>query len=289
MEETPFQPATNWMRSIELPVLAASLPSQGCGLDVGCGDGALSRILGELVAGQREMIGIDIDPPEAALAKAANVYAWVAIARADQIPLSDACLDFAFANSVLEHIPDLGAVLAEIARCLKPGGLFVATVPSSQFHECLRGPGLLRRISREEYLREVDARLSHFHYWSPGRWDRELRDVGLEPEPISGYFSRAQVQIWERWSNRTGGLLYRLSRRKRRPIEIQRTLGMRRGLPGSLSPLGSLIARLVGPRAWSEDQDASDLNGCFLVRRARPLRPDVQADSARSSGKCLPA
>ena len=186
------------MRSIELPVLAASLPSQGCGLDVGCGDGALSRYLGELVAGQREMIGIDIDPPEAALAKAANVYAWVAITRADQIPLSDACLDFAFANSVLEHIPDLSHILAEIAHCLKPGGLFVATVPSSQFHECLRGPGLLRRISREEYLerwmsgsRIFITGLRGVGIMIPGTWDSSQK-----PEVFRVFFAH-QVQIWE--------------------------------------------------------------------------------------------
>ncbi len=266
MEEAPFQPATNWLRAIELPVLAAALPTQGRGLDVGCGDGALSMILRELVAGRWNLIGIDLDPAEASLAKALGVYEWVAVARADQIPLPDASLDFAFANSVLEHIPDLPAALAELARCLKPSGLFLATVPSPHFHECLQGPGWMRRMTREEYLKEVDERLSHFHYWSPEHWGRELRAVGLEPEPISWYLSRAQVQIWERWSNRTGGLMYRLGRRQCRPIEIQRALALRRRLPRLLRPLGFLIARLVGPRAWCRNGDGSDLNGCLLVR-----------------------
>jgi SAM-dependent methyltransferase len=270
MEEVPFQPATNWLRAIELPVLAASLPPQGCGLDVGCGDGTLTRILLEIVAARWDLVGIDIDLAEASLARDSGAYQQVIIARADQIPLLEGRLDFAFANSVLEHIPLLPAALAEIARCLKPGGIFLATVPSAQFHECLRGPGRLRRITRQEYLKEIDERLSHFHYWSPERWDSELRAVGLQPEPISWYLSRAQVQVWERWSNWTGGLMYRLVKGHRRPIEIQRALGLRRRPPRLLRSLASLLACSV---RWQDNPRESDTHpcGCLLVRALKPI------------------
>jgi SAM-dependent methyltransferase len=271
MEEEPFQPATNWLRAIELPVLAASLPAEGLGLDVGCGDGALTSILSELVAGRRRLVGIDFDAAEASLASGTGGYAHVVISRADRIPLLDASFDFAFANSVLEHIPALSAALAEIARCLKPGGLFLATVPSPQFHDCLLGPGWMRRMTRQEYLKEIDERLMHFHYWSPERWSSELGAVGLQPGPISWYLSRAQVQIWERWSNRTGGLLYWLFRGRHRPIEIQRALGLRGVNPRLMRSLGSLIARSVRRRAWSQSETDADLNGCLLVRAWKPI------------------
>ena len=41
----PWQPATNFWRCVELPVLAAALPIEGRGLDVGCGDGVLTEAL----------------------------------------------------------------------------------------------------------------------------------------------------------------------------------------------------------------------------------------------------
>jgi ubiquinone/menaquinone biosynthesis C-methylase UbiE len=262
----PFQPATNFWRSIELPMLIGALPVCGRGLDLGCGDGALTAILSDLVAPTWELIGIDIEAAEIDLAKGAVVYSQVAVARADQLPLPNACLDFAFANSVLEHLPKLTVALAEIARCLKANGLFTATVPSSAFHECLKGPSALRWVNRTEYLVEMDERLSHFHYLSAEQWTQALEAVGLEVETIRSYFSRGQVELWERWSNWTGGLAYRLSQHRRKPIEIQRSLGLRRRAPYLTRLVSSCIGWLASGMGLHDCEDRSDLNGCFLIR-----------------------
>src|SRR5271155_2230473 len=69
MMVAPYQPATNFWRAIELPVLASALPKEGRGLDVGCGDGTLTTILRQLVGGTWDLTGVDIDAPEIALAK----------------------------------------------------------------------------------------------------------------------------------------------------------------------------------------------------------------------------
>jgi SAM-dependent methyltransferase len=45
-------------------------------------------------------------------------------------PLASECYAVAFANYVLEHVGDLPKAASEIFRVLKPGGLFVATVPN---------------------------------------------------------------------------------------------------------------------------------------------------------------
>ena len=45
------------------------------------------------------------------------------------LPFLDASIDKVICSEVLEHIPDYQAVLAEINRILKPGGLLAVTVP----------------------------------------------------------------------------------------------------------------------------------------------------------------
>ena len=46
-----------------------------------------------------------------------------------QLSLSDRCVDLVLCNEVFEHVYDLPAALAEIARILRPGGRLVATCP----------------------------------------------------------------------------------------------------------------------------------------------------------------
>lgn len=45
----------------------------------------------------------------------------------DGIPLVDGSIDVVYCRQVLHHLPDLPATLAECARVLRPGGLFIAT------------------------------------------------------------------------------------------------------------------------------------------------------------------
>ena len=46
------------------------------------------------------------------------------------MPFSDASMDVVLCTQVLEHIPEPGAVVAEIRRVLKPGGTLLLSVPS---------------------------------------------------------------------------------------------------------------------------------------------------------------
>lgn len=265
MADAPFQPATNFWRAIELPELAEALPTAGRGLDIGCGDGVLTGILARLIEARWELIGVDPDPSETALAARTGVYARVHTAPASQVDERSASFDFAFANSVLEHIPELPPVLAETARCLKPHGLFVATVPSANLHALMRGPGLMRRQSRADYLDETDRRLAHFHYPTIDQWKRLFNDAGLELSAVHGYLTGRQVARWEKWTNRTGGLLYRLRGKKARPIEIQRSLGLRRGLPRRLRFLGHPMAWMTAYGVIDDDSKNPCDTGCLLI------------------------
>jgi SAM-dependent methyltransferase len=270
MAEAPFQPATNLWRAVELPVLAAALPRTGRGLDVGCGDGVLTKLLAELSGAEWTLVGIDPDPAEIALAQATGFFAGLHETGADRIAEPDASFDFAFANSVLEHIPELPPCLAEISRVLKPGGAFYATVPSPGLHTFMRGPGPLRRIDRRAYLEETDRRLLHFRYPTVDQWRELLATAGLELTTARGYLTRKQVRRWETWTNWTGGLLYRLKGSKSRPIEIQRSFGLRRGLPKPLRFVGGPLAWTAGLGVLTDDSQAPEETACLLVVGRKP-------------------
>jgi SAM-dependent methyltransferase len=269
MEEAPFQPATNLWRAVELPVLATALPRDGWGLDVGCGDGVLTGILRDLVGARWQLVGLDPEPAETALAAGSGQYVRLHTVPADRIPEPDAAFDFAFANSVLEHIPNLPDCLPEIARCLKQGGLFAATVPSDRLHDCLAGPDWTRWLSRAEYLRETDRRIAHVNYWSPPRWSEELGRAGFEAVEARPYLSARQVRRWEVWANWTGGLLYRLKGGTTPPVGIQRQLNLRRPLPERLRPLAMPLARVLSRGVLADEARAGEPSGCLLVTARR--------------------
>lgn len=265
LHDYPFQPATAIWRASEIAhVLQYSFP-EGYGLDLGCGDGRLTKIILDRV-GRREMVGIDIDPGETSLAEQLNVYQKIHVAPANQIPELDNTFDWVFSNSVLEHIPNLDEVLQEVSRVLKPRGLFLLTVPGKAFHDCLRGP-LLPYASRQAYMDEVDARFACLRYWSPDEWSAHLQLQGLEIQRATFYQTAAEAQRWETIARFTSGILYSLIGRKKQPIEIQRSLGIRKPsakMPWALAGILSQILAL-GLENKKSDQNEPLMGGLMLL------------------------
>src|SRR5215469_1843542 len=100
---------------------------QGAGeaLDVGCGEGRVSRVLKE--CGYRVTA---IDPIEqlvsaAEQAGSADVYK---IAAAAELPFENCSFDLAVAYNVLMDIDDVPAALKEIRRVLRPSGTLVISI-----------------------------------------------------------------------------------------------------------------------------------------------------------------
>lgn len=262
MMQAPYQPATNYWRAVEIEeVVKYDLPN-GQGLDLGCGDGHLMAIIIGHV-GPRDLVGLDIDPNETALARARNIYREVATAPADHLPFSDGQFDFVFSNSVLEHIHNIEGVLIEVARVLRPGGRFLFTVPGPDFHRCLKGPRF--RGSREEYIRETDARCFHLRYWDRSQWSESLQKAGLAQVHEHEYLTLAQVRRWESIARNTSGLLYGLFGKRKQPIEIQRQMQMRNPRLRFPRFLASLSARVLD---WGNRSEGS-LYGCLLVEARR--------------------
>ncbi len=103
-------------RDVFLPIL----PEAGrLTLDLGCGEGRLSRDLGAL--GQR-MVGLDASPAMLEAAKAADDEIPVCRADAARIPFRDAAFDLVVAFMSLQDVDDAGSAIHEAARVLEPGG-----------------------------------------------------------------------------------------------------------------------------------------------------------------------
>jgi len=102
-------------------------------VDFGCGNGAQTRLFDPLFA---RTTGVDVDPVFLAEFQAQIVADGVqdrtrACELVDgRIPLDDACADVVTSFTVLEHVPDEAAALAEMRRVLRPGGRMIISVPN---------------------------------------------------------------------------------------------------------------------------------------------------------------
>lgn len=101
-------------------------------LDLGCGSGGATRAAARVVGPEGMVVGIDVSAESLAEAEARTpadlpvLYRRGDIHRMGNVP--DRTFDCAIASMVLEQVDDLGPVLAEVTRVLRPGGRFVASV-----------------------------------------------------------------------------------------------------------------------------------------------------------------
>jgi SAM-dependent methyltransferase len=94
-------------------------------LDLGCGEGRLSRDLHAL--GHR-VTGVDLSPTMVAAAAAAEPSIPVDLADATQLPYEDGAFDCVLAFMSLQDVENLDAAVREASRVLEPGGHFVLAV-----------------------------------------------------------------------------------------------------------------------------------------------------------------
>lgn len=97
-------------------------------LDIGCYDGTfLSSIQGE----ENELYGVDASEYGCVQAHAKGIrvvkYFFDDIS---PVPFTDGLFDVVTAGEIIEHVYDTDFFLAEVARLLKPGGLFLVSTPN---------------------------------------------------------------------------------------------------------------------------------------------------------------
>lgn len=183
------------IRSIEGRLLVEHGPLPRPLLDLGCGDGHF----GQAVLGDVE-VGLDLDVSKLAEAAARRSYRRLGAGSATRLPFRDGAFRAALANCVLEHIPDLDAVLAEVRRVLVPGGLFFLTVPNDVHNENLLGSRALRSLglrSTAAAYREWFRRMQvHHHMYSADAWQERLATHGFRVRSSRAYLSpRATVLL----------------------------------------------------------------------------------------------
>ena len=96
-------------------------------LDFGCGPGTISVGLA-MAVDPGELHGIDMEESQIGLARAAaeaggHANATFHVGDVTDLPFEDGYFDVAHCHAVLMHVPDTKAVLSEVKRVLKPGGI----------------------------------------------------------------------------------------------------------------------------------------------------------------------
>lgn len=153
--------------------MLAGLPDSGAvlqGVDLGCRGGVLTNTIQGV-----EWVGLDVDQAAIEVANQRGVpCVWSDFSIG--IDLVDRSFDVVMMTEVLEHLPHPPLTVREVHRILKPGGIFIGTVPID-YHWHRR-----YRVFRGKRL-EADP--THIHSFSFTELDAILRhyfqDVSYRP------------------------------------------------------------------------------------------------------------
>jgi SAM-dependent methyltransferase len=195
-------PSISFFRAIELQTLnqlCSDMQFDNNSLDVGCGDGYIAKELYDLGF----KYGIDNgEANDVQLGIESGFYEKVFLGSAEKLPLENQSLGFIFSNCVLEHIPPIESVISEVGRCLKPGGIFLFTVPSNKFGDNLYVATILKKLRLDfmarRYIKFRNRMLNHFNCNSQNEWARRLEKNNMKIEYSTHYMSREALNLWDK-------------------------------------------------------------------------------------------
>lgn len=166
-------------------------------LDLGCAGGFMAEAL---VHKGAQVTGIDpaADAIEAAKRQATLVGQDIRydVGVGEALPYDDGAFDAVVCVDVLEHVSDLTKVIAEVARVLKPGGVFLYDTinrnPLSRFATITIAEDILGLLPKGTH----DPAL----FIKPQELVQEITNAGLVPGPQTG--------LGPRGVNRRGDLIF---------------------------------------------------------------------------------
>ena len=127
-------------------------------LDVGCGEGVLTREWAERL-GTGRVVGVDLDDPRlrAEWEAGARPNLEYRAAEAHALPFADGEFDLVAGIEVLEHVPDPDAALREMARVARRR--LLVSVPREPIWRLLN-------LARGAYLSHLGNTPGHLNHWS---------------------------------------------------------------------------------------------------------------------------
>jgi SAM-dependent methyltransferase len=191
-----------------IPMAVDELAGFGRVLDIGCGEGQISRAV---AAAGAAVVGVDPVERHIELARERGGGPEYRLGSADSLSFGDGEFDAVVACLVFEHIDDLDAAISEVSRVLVPGGRFAFFLnhpllqtpgsgwiddhmidPPEQYWRI--GPYLTETATHEEVEPGVFIRFVHRPL---SRYVNCLAEHGLvvrrmaEPSPPEGFLQRA--------------------------------------------------------------------------------------------------
>ena len=134
-------------------------------LEIGCGRGVGTQIIFERF-GAREVHGFDLDPDMVhrarhRLAAYPSDRLRVFVGDAENIEADDASYDAVFDFGIIHHVPHWQTAVSEVARVLKPGGLFFFEEVTKQaldrwFYRTFLKHPTTDRFTAKEFVSEVE-------------------------------------------------------------------------------------------------------------------------------------
>lgn len=195
LREMPFHRVI--MRSIEARILSEVRFPRPV-LDVGCGDGHFATVLFP----EGSDVGLDPGLADASEARRRDVYRMVVCADSGAMPLPDAFFGSVLSNCVFEHIPQIEKTIAEIARVLRPGGVFACTLISDSFSQLLTDERAWTRLGlarlQAAYLDWFNRKSVHYHFDPPQMWKERFEAKGLHVKSWRYYVSPEAARVFHR-------------------------------------------------------------------------------------------
>lgn len=192
-----YDPEQNQMLADSLHLLrAAARVKTGRFLEAGCGPAATAF---QLAREGWDVAGVDLTVE--AIEQAGRAFSEACqpidlrLGDVRALPFEDGIFDLVYAGGVVEHFVETEQSLREFARCLRPGGVAVVTVPAltlSWPYLFLRGnvPAVphVERATAFVQFRLLRGRLAAYGYersFSRGRFRRLMRVAGFADVSIS--------------------------------------------------------------------------------------------------------
>jgi len=98
-------------------------------VDLGCGDGTLTRLLAERISA-KIVWGVDINEQRLSLAARKGIRVIKADLNKDVLPIERESVDLVTAFEIIEHLYNPDNLISEVYRILKPSGHFVLSTPN---------------------------------------------------------------------------------------------------------------------------------------------------------------